>query len=474
MANKKVSVIDTSVLMDSPGSIKELLNGGNLVIIPWSVHKELERFKLTDVLGRKASDALKSIWEANLSQNEKLIFMQANWNGINGYSPSNILDKNNSGDCILATALSAYKKYVDNVDQVVLLTHDIAMSIKAAELKFDGKKCLQVQEWQQDKGEDLASLQMSVIEVPMELVKSKTFKGCLSLDVVNSLFKGKVSENMGFLVKVVDDDKSYISHVAIFKGRYLNFLSQDTKLCQNIGPRSLGVNGDLSINWEQVLAINSLLDLNVKYFSLIGEAGTGKTFLAIASALHFMQKNQRKFKEINITRAPIPVGKTVGYMPGSLEEKMGYWTQGMMDNISVIKSLNPILSKQVDTWLGMSGDKAKDVSAEKNRIKILGFEHVRGRSIDDTVIIVDEAQNINSSEIKTFATRLGKNSRIIFTGDPTQIDDRYLKEQRNGLIWLTSVMRGDPNFSHVYFTESVRSPAVKAFLKCLKEYESRH
>jgi len=467
----KIYVPDTSVLVDEPDLIYDLINGHNLVCIPWMVHRELNSAKKHQNIAQRARRALKNINEYAKHKHPFLKLQNVNWEGIRNYSPPNTLEKDKGDDEIIATALSVYKEHEKEGKKVILLTHDIGMQVKAREMGFERKKrCLSIEEWNQDMGETADQLRMPTIEAERSVIRSRHFKdGRIPVDFLPQA--EALQENSGALVRVRDGEESYISHVVRRKGDWLLLLPQDSKLL-NVAQKPIKENGDYATNWEQILAINLLLDLDINYFAFIGDAGTGKTLLALASAFHFLVKGNRKFKSLYITRAPVPVGKTLGYLPGGIEEKMGEWLQGIQDNIDKVIELNPAYEKQIRLLADGVGTDSKEDEREggdekRKRVKILSYEHIRGRSLDDSVVVIDEGQNMPREEVITFATRLGENSRMIFTGDPSQIDDDFLTEQRNGLVWFAKLMKGDPVFAHVYFPETVRSGAVKALLKRL-------
>jgi PhoH-like ATPase len=468
----KIYVPDTSALVDEPDLIHDLINGHNLVCIPWMVHRELNSAKKHQNIAQRARRALKNINEYTRHKHPLLKLQNVNWEGIRNYSPANILERDTADDEIIATALSVYKEHEKEGKKVVLLTHDIGMQVKAREMRFDRKKrCLYAEEWNQDVGETADQLRMPTIEVEKSVIRGRDFKdGRIPVGLLSQA--ESLPDNNGALIKVADGEGSYISHVARRKADWLFLLPQDSKLL-NVSQKPIKENGGYATNWEQILAINLLLDLDINYFAFIGDAGTGKTLLALASAFHFLVKGNRKFKTLYITRAPVPVGKTLGYLPGGVEEKMGEWLQGIQDNIDKVIELNPAYEKQIRLFTegvgtGLKQDEKEGEDEKRKRVKILSYEHIRGRSLDDSVVVIDEGQNMPREEVITFATRLGENSRMIFTGDPSQIDDDFLTEQRNGLVWFAKLMKGDRVFAHVYFPETVRSGAVKALLKRLE------
>ncbi len=508
----KTIVPDTSALIDDLDLVPTLIEDGNRVVIAWKVHRELNDAKRNPAIGKRAQQVLKIINEYRKHQHPLLIFVDCDWKAIPDYKPAGVLDPNVADDVIIGTALTVFKKHNrKDRKKVILITHDIGMQIKAREIKDSGDYCLDVQEWNQDFGDPTDQLKMPNIFVPKSFLKERSYNaGTVTAEEFEKEFGVKVLENSGMIISTgLNEKEKHISHVSRVKNGFVQPLDKEVRLMEVIKQRKISTNGhgELLDNWEQIFAIHQLLDLDINYYSLVGLAGSGKSFLALASALHYLLKSNRKFKNLYITRAPVSFGNTLGYVPGSIDEKMGHWLQGMFDNMAeiqdicteagkkdVLKQINMFIEGYADSddamiekktgWTAGKGPKkgkkngkeAEDVveidqkasqSEKRKRVRVLSYEHIRGRTLHDSVIIVEEVQNMPRDEVITFATRLGENSRMIFTGDPSQIDSNFLTEQRNGHVWFASLMKGDPYFSHTYFPETVRSKAVQAFLNRL-------
>ena len=181
----------------------------------------------------------------------------------------------------------------------------------------------------------------------------------------------------------------------------------------------------------------------------MGVAGTGKTLLAIASALE--QVVERKlYKKIFIARPVIPMGKDIGYLPGSEKEKMRPWMHPIYDNIEFL-----VTNKQTAN----SNDTEKVIVGLESMglLKVEPLTYIRGRSIPQGFIIIDEAQNLTPHEIKTIITRAGEGTRMVFTGDIQQIDSPYLDAQSNGLAYMVDKMKGQELFAHINLIKGERS-----------------
>ena len=201
------------------------------------------------------------------------------------------------------------------------------------------------------------------------------------------------------------------------------------------------------------------MDQRIKIVSLMGVAGTGKTLLAIASALE--QVVERKlYKKIFIARPVIPMGKDIGYLPGSEKEKMRPWMHPIYDNIEFLAS-----SKQPAN----SSDAEKVIIGLESMglLKVEPLTYIRGRSIPQGFIIIDEAQNLTPHEIKTIITRVGKDTKIVLTGDPFQIDSPYLNENSNGLSYMAERLKEEPLAGHMTLVKGERSDVSELASKLL-------
>lgn len=198
-------------------------------------------------------------------------------------------------------------------------------------------------------------------------------------------------------------------------------------------------------NVAQIFSLHCLLDQNIKLVTLVGKAGTGKTLLALASAI----EQRRYYSQILLARPMVPLAnKEIGYLPGDIQSKVDPYMQPLWDNLSVIRhSFDPASGevKKIDEML----------SNEKLVIAPLAF--IRGRSLSKVFFIVDEAQNLTPHEVKTIITRAGEGTKIVFTGDIHQIDSPYLDSKSNGLAYLVDRMRGQSLYSHVTLSKGERS-----------------
>ncbi|HNH52745.1 MAG TPA: PhoH family protein, partial [Nitrosomonas sp.] len=198
-------------------------------------------------------------------------------------------------------------------------------------------------------------------------------------------------------------------------------------------------------NAEQAFAVNALLNDDIKLVALQGVAGTGKTLLALASALEL----KNKYDQIILARPIIPLSnRDIGYLPGTAEDKISPFMQPLWDNLKFIKSqFRPTERKS----------KILDEMEESGKLAITALAFIRGRSLSNVMFIIDEAQNLTPHEIKTIITRAGESTKIVFTGDIHQIDTPYLDEQSNGLTYIIDRLKGHPLFAHIRLEKGERS-----------------
>ncbi|MEL6181548.1 MAG: PhoH family protein, partial [Myxococcota bacterium] len=236
-------------------------------------------------------------------------------------------------------------------------------------------------------------------------------------------------------------NRSNHSHTAL--GRFISTEGRIVPLRLEEG----GVWGLRPRNKEQHFALDALLDDRIKLVTLLGKAGTGKTLLALSAGLQRTIENQL-FKRLLVSRPIFPLGRDVGYLPGSVEEKLNPWMQPIFDNVEFLLGL-----KQIDKRTGRTPDEL--IRSGLMQIEPLTF--IRGRSIPNQYLIVDEAQNLTPHEVKTIITRVGQGTKVVLTGDPYQIDNPYVDSESNGLTYTINRFRGQPIAATVTLFKGERS-----------------
>ena len=207
-------------------------------------------------------------------------------------------------------------------------------------------------------------------------------------------------------------------------------------------------------NKEQAFAIDMLMDPDVKIISLVGRAGSGKTLLAIAAGLQQtigLRTDENRYSRLIVSRPVQPLGKDIGFLPGTMEEKMLPWLMPIQDNLKFLM-----------------GDRTSlEMYMEKGKIEIEALTYIRGRSISNAFIVIDEAQNLTKHEIKTIITRIGEGTKIILTGDVEQIDNVYVNETSNGLAHAVEKFKQYHISGHMTFKKGERSELATLASKVL-------
>jgi len=206
-----------------------------------------------------------------------------------------------------------------------------------------------------------------------------------------------------------------------------------------------GVWGIKPRNREQHFAFDALLDDRIKLVTLMGKAGTGKTLLAMAAGLKRTVMD-REFRRLIVARPTISMGKELGFLPGSLEEKLAPWMQPIHDALEMLSDLN----------MGHEHRRSVDLM-RSGSIVVEALSYIRGRSIANQFMIIDEAQNLTPLEVKTIITRVGNGTKVVFTGDPYQIDNPYVDSSSNGFNFLVSRFRAEPIAAHIELQKGERS-----------------
>ncbi|HFD79836.1 MAG TPA: PhoH family protein [Gammaproteobacteria bacterium] len=346
--------------------------------------------------------------------------------------PGNKPDNN-----ILGTALALQNEHPDV--GVTLVSKDINLRIKAAvlgvhaedyfndrvledvNLLYAGTSRLPQDFWQQH-GDTLESWQKdgrNYYRLSGPLVESWFPNECVYLE-----------EEQGFeaLVRELDGDSAVLETAIDFRG------SRNT------------VWGISARNREQNFALNLLMDPEVDFVTLVGTAGTGKTLLALAAGLT-QTLEENRYKEIVMTRVTVPVAEDIGFLPGTEEEKMTPWMGALMDNLEVL------------THSDIGGDWGRAATNDllSNRIKIRSMNFMRGRTFLNKYLILDEAQNLTSKQMKTLVTRAGPGTKVVCLGNVAQIDTPYITETSSGLTYVVDRFKGWKHSGHIILTRGERS-----------------
>lgn len=434
---RKIFVLDTNVLIHDPHCIYNFR--GNDVILPIYVVEEIDKLKRnqnTAIQARMVSRTLDEIRKkGSLARGVNLpedIFFKVEIANDLSLLPQS-LSKGIVDNNIISVTLGIKRENPDR--KVIIVSKDINMRIKADSLGIE------VEDYTTDRVE-----------------YSELYDGYFDVEVSKEVYdnfnkSGKVSFRDLGKIDIIPTPNSffrlkYKDHVV--SGRYSNgrikkFILGDSELW-----------GVRARNEEQRYAVELLLDDDVKVCTLIGGAGTGKTLLAIAAGLDLVV-DKKRYKKIFIARPIIPMGKDLGYLPGSEKEKMKPWMQPIFDNIDFLCQVRD----------EENGEKLVMSLENKGMMKIEPLTYIRGRSIPKGLIIIDEAQNLTPLEIKTIVTRAGQDTKIIFTGDPQQIDNPYLDANTNGLTYMADRLKYEKIVGHITLKKGERSEIAEIAAKLL-------
>ena len=427
---KKIFVLDTSVILHDHNALDCFEE--NNVAIPITVLEELDNFKRgNDTKNYEAREFIRILDRLSNA------FTLQDWIPLNSESKGKFkivmqnedlnfdavkIFGNKNDHRILNTALSLQKSYPQN--KVVLVSKDINLRLKAKALNI--------------KAEDFET---GKIDRESALYSGRKVIENVESDYINKLYKQGHIEDLNPLDKQEIDNGFYIlkngktSVLSYFNPFDKNLERVEKQYVYGIKPR----------NAEQTFALHALLNPDVKLVSLQGVAGTGKTLLALASAL----EQHNLYHQIVLARPIVPLSnKDIGYLPGNADEKINPYMQPLFDNLKFIKSQFGENEKKYRKIVEMEED---------GKLKISALAFIRGRSLSNVIFIVDEAQNLTPHEVKTIITRAGENTKIIFTGDVFQIDTPYLDEQSNGLSYLIDRLKGNELFAHITLEKGERS-----------------
>ena len=436
---QKILVLDTNVLLTDSNSILNFEKAD--IAIPLKVLDEIDKHKKRqDSVGMHARSIIRKLDE--LREDGNLFEGVDIGNGkifVKGYDPFKLpddLDIENPDNQIIATALSL--KAENKKSDVVLVSRDINMRVKCDAL---GLAC---EDYSNDQVvEDIEGLYTGLVE-------------CLVDDqVVDSVYK----EDGVYLdpdeVQVEPNQfVMLISNSNEKKSALVRFINYETRV-QKVDSFKKGIWGVRPKNKEQNFALDLLTDPNIPLVTIIGKAGSGKTLMALACGLQQCfgeTANDRKYSRVIVTKPVEPVGKDIGFLPGTMEEKMMPWVAPIQDNL---KNL-------------MGNDKVTlDMYMDEGKIEVEAMTFIRGRSIGNAFIIIDEAQNMTKHEIKTVLTRVGEGTKIVLTGDIEQIDNVYLDETSNGLTYVIDRFKDQACAGHITLVKGERSKVATLAAKLL-------
>lgn len=433
----KTFILDTNVLLHDINSIKAFED--NNVVIPITVIEELDNFKTAeDERGKNArmvSRLLDSLREkGKLNEGVKLEnggTLKIDMGTENILPP--FLSLNKPDNAILNTAYYYFKIKKQNV---ITVSKDTNLRLKAEALG------LKSQDYTTDKiNYDELYTGMREMTVPAYKIDKFYKEKKVSLD-------GEFYPNEFVILKADDDsNKSAMGRMSQNGDSILKALSAKEPSPWGIKP----------LNKEQRFAMELLLDDKLDLVTIVGSAGTGKTLISLATGME-RTFDSEKYKRLVICRSVVPVGRDIGFLPGTKEEKLDVWMGAIYDNLEFLAEIKH------------PGDNSEDqikYIMDSGKVEIASLTHIRGRSLPRQYIIVDDAQNMTAHEMKTILSRAGENTKVVVTGDPHQIDTPYLDPESNGLTYVVERLKGQKTYGHIKFTKTERSPLADMIARLL-------
>jgi len=427
---KKNYVLDTNVLLHDPRAIYAFED--NNVIIPIYVIDEIDTFKKDQSeLGRNARQVARMLdSHRDGGSLSKLVPLEGGGGlmiALGSRSPLEpARDAHKMDNLILEVALEV--RDADPKTPTILVTKDVNMRIRGDALGL--------------RAVDYEDQHISLDEL---------YSGCAEMSLPGEQIDRFYSDNQALPPE--DAGPLVPNQYVLLRNRDnagQTALGRFDKASGKVVPiRKLreGVWGIRPRNKEQHYALDLLLQDEVKLVTLVGKAGTGKTLLALAAGLQKVIEDQA-FHKLLVSRPVFPLGRDIGFLPGDIEEKLNPWMQPIYDNIELL--------------LGLSKSDRKDGRSyaelfELGFVEIEPLTYIRGRSLPNVFMIVDEAQNLTPHEVKTIITRAGDGTKIILTGDPYQIDNPYIDSSNNGLTTVVERFKGEPISGHITFIKGERS-----------------
>jgi PhoH-like ATPase len=467
----KTFVLDTNVLLHDPGCVDRFSD--NHICIPVDVLSELDRFKneqndrgasaravhrkLSEVFQQGGTSVTTGVPTGGGGSIRLAAFSAEDHAGV---SPAltefmhlfPAMDKVDHR--ILACALMVREQ---NTSPVILVTKDLNLQLKARAI---GIAC---EDYLNDKAEirDVASYDLQRLAVdPMELQRFAS-SGVITLPPDEA---AGLAVNEYVLLQVSEKQTMPARHAG--KGRFVRLqVPESIKVPkgQPIRPLNLG----------QQCLLDALLDPDISLVTCYGQAGTGKTLLAVAAGLS--EVFQRRYDGMTISRPVVAMGETLGFLPGTLNEKLRPWLQPIYDALDIV--MRPSVpanagprrkqEKKQQTLALDAAPKPYDALIEQGILEIEALCYIRGRSIPNRFFILDEAQQLTPLEAKTIVTRMSRGSKLVLIGDPAQIDNPYVDSRSNGLVYTRNRLKGEACSAHISLSKGERSPLAEAGAKLM-------
>ena len=459
---QKTFVLDTNVLLHDPEAIRKFSD--NHVAIPIYVIEEIDQFKkeLSD-LGRNARQVSRDL-DVFREQGNLGIGVPIKDGGTlrvvftTKAPPAGLANNRMMDNLILACAIEIQEANPET--PVVFVTKDTNLRVRADAI-------------------GLMAANYEAASTPIDSLYPGTLDLEVSEDQINDFYEGgclEVPHTPGLTYDGKGDNSALrvsreVDPVArepveslptLFPNEYVRLSSEKSSALGRVHMpnreirglpdfKKKGVWGIKPRNKEQHYALDALLDDDIKLVTLLGKAGTGKTLMALAAALQQVT-DDNLYHKLLVSRPIFPMGRDIGFLPGTVEEKLNPWMKPIFDNIEFLLGLT-------------AKDKQKGRGVEElvhlGILQVEPLTFIRGRSIPQQFMIVDEAQNLTPHEVKTILTRVGEGTKIVLTGDPYQIDNPYVDSESNGLTYVINRFRGQPMAATVTLFKGERSPLAE-------------
>ncbi|HMQ14792.1 MAG TPA: PhoH family protein [Phycisphaerae bacterium] len=421
---RKNYILDANILLHDPQSIFSFED--NTVIIPVGVISEIDQFKKerTD----RGYNARAVVRLLDSLRHERSLAQGVSLTGGGTLrvhcEPERVLTGSNGHADLEILRVARAIQEQDRETPVVIVTKDINLRIRAdaAGLRAEDYESDQVQLADLDPG-------YTELRVPGDAFLHFQDHGELPLEK-------PIEPNEYVLLRPAEDSHGSALARVDAEGKRLVALKVAEDGLWGVKPR----------NKEQYFAIDALLDPAIQLVTLMGKAGTGKTLLAIAAAMHLTLR-RKKYRGVLVCRPIFPVGRDLGYLPGDIGQKLDPWMRPVSDTVEFLLDLGGPVKGH--------GDCAELVRS--GLIEIQPLTYIRGRSIANRFVVIDEAQNLTPLEIKTVITRMGQAAKVVLTGDPQQIDNPYVDANSNGFTYLVNRFRAQPISAHIDLRKGERS-----------------
>ncbi|MEL7472357.1 MAG: PhoH family protein [Planctomycetota bacterium] len=456
-------VLDTNVLLHNPGAL--FVFEENHIVIPYPVIEELDNLKRRDDdIGRNARETVRHL--DRLRQIGKLT-EGVDWGALppipgagasvsaSGRTGTVRIDvgdherppaiaKEMPDNRIIAVAWSLKQAG----KRAVFVSKDLSARIKSDSLG------IRTEDFENQKVDaDRLYAGYLTLDVPGEVIDKLYRERMLAIDELKDALTTQAVTGQSYVREVLPNqflllrDEHDENHTGL--GRRL---TDTEELIPVTGPRK-PVFGIVARNVQQTMALDLLLDDEVRMVTLLGSAGTGKTLLAVAAGMAKVFTEQR-YDKMLVARPIMPMGRDIGYLPGDKDEKLTAWMQPIFDNLSYLLSTRGAQSQQADSF---STEQRVHKLMADGQLVLEPLTYIRGRSIPLQFMVVDEAQNLTPHEVKTIASRVGEGTKLVMTGDIGQIDNPYLDQSSNGLSYTVEKMKGLGLVGHVTLAKSERS-----------------